>query len=135
MRSDAPQGWRFSLALWFFCTAAGLLLIDLDAGPKVVALAMHHGLGVLDAAGVGLILAGWLGPVMTARRPFVMTARPSAVAGAVVGAVGVAVLVGSIFVPDFAGRDVALAGTVLVVQVAVAVAVVASSAPRLPRVL
>ena len=128
MRSDTRKAWRMSLASWFLCTASGLLLIDLDAGPQLVALATDHGLGVLDAAGLGLILVGWLGPVLTPRRPSGTIARPTAFTGVLVAGVGAALLVSSFFIPDFAGRGPALAGTVLVVQVALAV--VGSSRPR-----
>ncbi len=82
-----------------------------------------HGVSVVDFVGIVLILTGWLGSVATVRWRVVTGLRalsPRAVACVAVAGAGAILLVSSIFVADFTGRQLALAGLVLLIQVVVA---------------
>ncbi|WP_411277562.1 hypothetical protein [Gaiella sp.] len=52
---------RFRLTLWLVLSTAGVVLLGLpDHGVPLVAFSGAHGLTLLDAMAVGLLVAGWL---------------------------------------------------------------------------
>lgn len=113
---------------WLACTAAGLILVDLDVGPQLVSLTMGHGLTVTDAAAVAVLVVGWLVPVVTARRrriAFGVSTPGRRVSGAAALAAGAALLTAALLTPDFAGRKFVVATLALLVECAAAAAVVA----------
>lgn len=123
-----------ALAAWLACTVAGVLLIDLDAGPKLVSLTMGHGVSLLDAMGAALLVAGWSTAVLVARRDAVpllprLRLLPSVVA---LLAACAGLLTAALLVPDFSGRKFVVAGFVLLVEGAAAATLLARSgaAPR-----
>jgi hypothetical protein len=49
------------LLLWVVLSAAGVLIVSIpDDGPRVIALSAGHGPSALDAAGIVVLLAGWV---------------------------------------------------------------------------
>lgn len=118
----------FALAGWLACTALGLILIDLDVGPRLVSLTMGHGVTVTDASAVAVLVAGWLAPVVTARRRLftyqipASARRLSAVAALISGA---ALVTAAVLLPDFAGRKFVVAGSALLLECAAATTILA----------
>jgi hypothetical protein len=117
-----------ALLSWLVCTIVGLVLIDLDVGPRLVSLTMGHGITVTDAMAAGLLVAGWLAVVVTARRRpvrrWIRTPRPALCAAASLAAVA-GLVTTAVLMPDYAGRKVVVAGFALLVECAVAATVLA----------
>jgi hypothetical protein len=117
-----------ALVSWLACTVLGLILIDLDVGPRLVSLTMGHGVTLTDAMAAALLLAGWLAPVVTARRRPLTNRIPmpgrllSTVASLASGA---SLVTAALLMPDFAGRKFVVAGFVLLVECAAAATVLA----------
>ena len=118
----------WALLGWFACTTAGLILVDLDVGPRLASLTMDHGLTAADAVAVALLVAGWLVPVVTARRRRVACRIPTPqrrVSAAAALAAGAGLITAALLTPDFAGRKFVVAGLALLVECAAAAAVLA----------
>jgi len=114
------------LASWLAFTALGLLLINLDSGPKIVSLVSGHGLKALDVVGGAALSVGWIALVVSGRRQFALSRAPRPVMGniAVLGS-GFGLLATSLLAPDFSGRGFVVAGFLLVFQTAAALTVFA----------
>lgn len=112
---------------WLGCTVLGLALVDLDAGPRIVSLSQGHGVSVIDAAGIAVLVAGWTALVLVMRRQggyWLPTAQRSWSASIAAGA-GAALLVVSLAVPDFTGRSYAMGVLLVVLEGAAAAALLA----------
>jgi hypothetical protein len=113
---------------WLACTILGLVLIDLDVGPRLVSLTMGHGITLTDAMAAAVLMAGWLAVVVTARRRHVRrrirTPGPALCAAASLAAVA-GLVTTAVLMPDYAGRKVVVAGFALLVECAAAATVLA----------
>ena len=113
---------RVRVAVWLAASAAGAALLALpDDGDRLVAFSGAHGLTALDAAGVALLLAGWLPLAIAAWRRRAELARatpPGARRAALVATgAGAGLVVAGAF-RDFEGWWVVGAALLLAVQLA-----------------
>jgi hypothetical protein len=117
-----------ALLSWLTCTILGLILVDLDAGPRLVSLTMGHGVTLTDAVAAAVLLAGWLAFVLTARRRRVTrripTPGPLLCATASLAS-GVGLVTTALLLPDYAGRKLVVAAFALLVECATAATVLA----------
>ena len=52
---------RTPVLVWLACVAVGAAINPLpDRGPRLVSFSRAHGPGVVDAVGIGVMLAGWV---------------------------------------------------------------------------
>jgi len=115
-----------ALGTWLACTVLGVFLIDLDYGPSLVSLPMHHGVSLMDAMGGAFLVAGWSTAVATARRRaslFNAPGRLPSIAALVASCAGL--LIAALLVPDFAGRKFVVGAFVVLVEAAAAAVAVA----------
>src|SRR5688500_4553661 len=116
---------------WLACTVLALILVDLDIGPGLVSLTMDHGLTVADAVAVALLVAGWLVPVVVARRrgAAYRIAAPGRLVSAVLALIaGAGLLTAALLVPDFTGRRFVVGAFALLVECAAAATALAPHA-------
>lgn len=116
-----------AIVCWLSCTAFGLALLDLDAGPRLVSLPQEHGLSVVDAVGLAVLAAGWMAPVLVGRRrpEYRLPATSRRWSTLTILGAGTALAVVALVMPDFTGRRYAMGALLLTVESAAAAAVLA----------
>lgn len=113
---------RARVMVWLLASVAGAILLALpDQGARLVAFSGAHGLTLLDAAAVAVLLAGWL-PVAVLgwrrRKDLIRrVAEPARRVATFVTGLGLGLLVASVFA-DFEGWWVVGAALLVSVQVA-----------------
>jgi len=115
------RGMRSRLTLWLVLSTAGLVLLGLpDHGVRLVAFSGAHGLTLLDAMAVGLLVAGWLPlAVLLWQRADATSgvSEPARRAGVFLAGLASGLLVASIF-GDFGGWWVVGTAVLVALQVA-----------------